>query len=104
MVTDKAKSKWVRFVRQKLKTLQSGEKIYISGCGSMKDGEIDRDFYGIYPELVEYRELLVLLPEEPEDSHSSGDIRSNATKPSSPALLPKGEGGNIPSPFGRGLG
>ncbi|MDD2892087.1 MAG: radical SAM protein [Candidatus Gracilibacteria bacterium] len=67
VVTDKAKSKWVRFAKQKLKTLKKGEKIYLSGCGSLKEGDIDGDFYTIYPELIEFRDQIELLPEDPED-------------------------------------
>lgn len=65
VVTDRAKSKWVRFAKQKLKTLQEGEKIYLSGCGSLKEGNIDADFYTIYPELVPFRDKIELLPEDP---------------------------------------
>lgn len=68
MVTDKAKSKWVRFAKQKLKTLKGDEKLYLSGCGSLKDGDIDGDFYAIYPELVSFRERIELLPEDPEEA------------------------------------
>lgn len=67
VVTDKAKSKWVRFVNKKLKTLKEGEKIFLSGCGSLKDGDIDTDFYSIYPELIPFRDKIDLLPEDPED-------------------------------------
>lgn len=70
VVTDKAKSKWVRFAKQKLKTLKEGEKIYLSGCGSLKEGDIDGDFYSIYPELLVFRDKIKLLPEDPEDMGS----------------------------------
>lgn len=76
-MTDKAKSKWVRFAKQKLKTLKEGEKIYLSGCGSLKEGDIDGDFYTIYPELIEFRDQIELLPEDPEDMKK--DIVSSKT-------------------------
>ena len=75
VVTDKAKSKWVRFAKQKLKSLKEGEKIYLSGCWSLREGSIDGDFYTIYPELLSFRDKIRLLPEDP------GDI-INAVKPS----------------------
>ncbi|MFA6090653.1 MAG: radical SAM protein [Candidatus Gracilibacteria bacterium] len=74
VVTDKAKSKWVRFAKQKLKTLREGEKIYLSGCGSLKEGDIDGDFYAIYPELLSFRDKIELLPEDPEDIKSEIQI------------------------------
>jgi tRNA A37 methylthiotransferase MiaB len=74
VVTDKAKSKWVRFAKQKLKTLKEGEKIYLSGCGSLKEGGIDGDFYAIYPELAAFRDKIELLPEDPEDSLLSNSL------------------------------
>ncbi len=67
VVTDKAKSKWVRFAKQKLKALKDDEKLYLSGCGSLKEWDIDADFYTIYPELVTFRDRIELLPEDPED-------------------------------------
>ncbi len=74
VVTDKAKSKWVRFAKQKLKNLKDGEKLYLSGCGSLKEGEIDADFYDIYPELVTFRHKIELLPEDPGDSPLSDSL------------------------------
>lgn len=65
VVTDKAKSKWVRFAKLKLRTLKEGEKLYLSGCGSLKDGNIDTDFYSIYPELAIFQDKIELLPEDP---------------------------------------
>ncbi|MDD2916772.1 MAG: radical SAM protein [Candidatus Gracilibacteria bacterium] len=95
VVTDKAKSKWVRFAKQKLKTLKDGEKLYLSGCGSLKEGNIDKDFYTIYPELVDFRDKIELLPEDPPH-------------PLAPSLfVGEGEQGRLPSPSkerGRGGG
>lgn len=35
----------------------------------MKEGDIDADFYTIYPELIPFRDQIELLPEDPEDIH-----------------------------------
>jgi tRNA A37 methylthiotransferase MiaB len=32
VVTDKAKRKWIKFVTESLKNLETDEKIFISGC------------------------------------------------------------------------
>ena len=80
MVTDKAKSKWVRFAKQKLKNLKEGEKIYLSGCGSLKEGDIDGDFYSIYPELLVFKDKIELLPEDPEDSKEKTLIAQDSLK------------------------
>lgn len=97
VVTDKAKSKWVRFAKQKLKTLRDGEKLYLSGCGSLKEGDIDTDFYTIYPELLNFRDKIELLPEDPGDSPLSSSllggekVKKNNTSPR--LLLGEGVGG-----------
>ena len=79
-MTDKAKSKWVRFAKQKLKTLKEGEKLYLSGCGSLKDGDIDEDFYSIYPELLVFRDRIELLREDPEDIASKQSLKERLQK------------------------
>lgn len=66
VVTDSAKRKWIRFVKQELKHIDEGEKIYISGCGAFKDGEAQDDFFDIYPELAFARESIEVLGEDPE--------------------------------------
>lgn len=80
VVTDKAKSKWVRFAKQKLKTLKDDEKLYLSGCGSLKEGDIDADFYTIYPELVSFRHRIELLPEDPGDIKEAPLITKQSLK------------------------
>ena len=82
VVTDKAKSKWIRFLRQEAKNLQPNEKIYLSGCGSIKNGEVDDQFYEQYPQLVDYREKIELLPEDPEETTSpkNTQVLTNAPK------------------------
>ena len=72
VVTDKAKTKWVRFVKRSLRILKEGEKVYISGCGSIRDGAVDADFFSVYPEFEVSRDRIELLPEDPEDGETSG--------------------------------
>jgi hypothetical protein len=35
-VTDKAKRKWIKFVKDSIEELSDDEKIFISGCGAFK--------------------------------------------------------------------
>jgi tRNA A37 methylthiotransferase MiaB len=48
--------------------LGENEKIFLSGCGTIKDGKVDENFYTQYRELAQYREKIELLPEDPEDT------------------------------------
>ncbi|MFO0764267.1 MAG: radical SAM protein [Candidatus Gracilibacteria bacterium] len=72
VVTDKAKSKWLKYALRELKNLKQDEKVYLSGCGTMQGGEVDPRFYEIYSELLPYREGLELLPEDPRESKLVG--------------------------------
>lgn len=69
-VTDRAKQKRFKSVRQKL---VQGYQVYITGCGVLKKGEVlaDEDFFAAYPELVVHRDAIHLLGEEPEGVVSS---------------------------------
>ena len=67
VVTDKAKAKWVKHALSVLKNLKDDEKLYLSGCGNIRHGVVDPDFFKIYTELLPYREKLELLPEDPDD-------------------------------------
>lgn len=67
VVTDKAKAKWVKHAKKKLPTLKSDEKLYLSGCGNIRDGVVDPAFYDVYSELADYREKIEILPEDPDD-------------------------------------
>ncbi len=71
VVTDKAKRKWIRFVKQEAKTLDAGEKIYISGCGAFKDGKAQDDFFQLYPELEKLKNQIEVLDEDPENLEKS---------------------------------
>ena len=67
VVTDKAKAKWVKHAKKKLENLWDNEKLYLSGCGNIRDGVVDPKFYEVYSELKWYREKIEILPEDPED-------------------------------------
>ena len=69
-VTDRAKQKRFKSVKQKL---IQGYHVYITWCGVLKKGEVltDEEFYVAYPELIQYRDMIHLLGEEPERVVSS---------------------------------
>ena len=67
VVTDRAKAKWVKHALRILKKLKKEETLFLSGCGNIRDGVIDPHFYEVYPELIEYRDRIELLPEDPQD-------------------------------------
>ena len=67
VVTDRAKAKWVKHALKKLKTLKEGEKLYLSGCGNIRDGVVDPKFYEIYHELKNFQDKIEVLPEDPSD-------------------------------------
>lgn len=65
VVTDQAKSRWLKFALTAIKKLKTGEKLYITGCGTFRNGEVDPAFFDQYSELLPYKNQIVLLPEEP---------------------------------------
>ncbi|MFK7779599.1 MAG: radical SAM protein [Candidatus Gracilibacteria bacterium] len=72
VVTDKAKRKWLKFVKDTAKNLKNDlgaagpcDKIFISGCGAFKDGKVQNDFYDLYPEIKYLEDKIVLLNEDP---------------------------------------
>ena len=75
VVTDKAKAKWVKHAKKKLPTLSNNEKLFLSGCGNIRDGVVDPKFFEIYPELSSYRDHIEILPEDPEDFQVSKEAR-----------------------------
>jgi len=95
VVTDKAKRKWVKFVKDTSKNLNGNEKIFISGCGAFKDWEAQSDFFELYPEIKNIEDKIEILGEDP-----------NSIRSPHPTPLPLGEGieKKLPSPNGRGAG
>lgn len=67
IVTDKAKYKWIKFIKDSIVSFQSPEeKVYLSGCWPIRKWELVANFYEIYPELSRYKDRIVLLWEDPE--------------------------------------
>lgn len=66
-VTDNAKRKFIKEVKQQVK---SWKKVYLTWCWAFsKNWEIDISwFYTAYPSLLEYKENIILLPENPDNN------------------------------------
>ncbi len=75
VVTDKAKAKWVKHAKKILPRIEGSEKLYLSGCGNIRNGEIDPQFYKIYSELADFQEKIEILPEDPDDFSLSNEDR-----------------------------
>lgn len=67
VVTDKAKAKWVKHAIKRLKNLGENEKLFLSGCGNIRDGIVDPKFFEIYHELENFKDKIEILPEDPSD-------------------------------------
>lgn len=65
VVTDQAKRKWIKFLKQELPTLKDGEKIYISGCWAFENGNENTQFFAVYKDLEIYKDKIEVLPEAP---------------------------------------
>lgn len=68
VVTDKAKKKWLKFIKQELPILKEGEKIYISWCWAFEKGEENKEFFEVYKELEDYKDKLEILWESPNEN------------------------------------
>lgn len=64
VVTDRAKSKWLKEVKS---ALSKWQKVYITWCGVFEQWQkmSNEQFYNIYPELSEFKNMIELLWEEP---------------------------------------
>lgn len=67
VVTDNAKRKWLKFVKDEIKNLEDSEFIFISWCWAFKKWEAQSDFFEIYPELKEFEGKIIILWEKPEE-------------------------------------
>ena len=67
VVTDKAKRKWIKFVKDEVKKLEWDDKIFISWCWAFKKWEAQDDFFDIYPELKEFEWKIIILWEKHEE-------------------------------------
>lgn len=73
VVTDRAKAKWVKHAVKTVKKLGNDEKLFLSGCGNIRDGIVDPKFYEIYHELQDFQKKIEILPEDPSDFVMSDD-------------------------------
>lgn len=84
VVTDNAKKKWIKFVKDTAKNLTDNEKIYISWCGAFTKGEAQDDFFDVYPEIESLRGKIEILGEKPEELkkeiQNSQEVRSENIK------------------------
>jgi MiaB/RimO family radical SAM methylthiotransferase len=69
VVTDKAKRKWVKFVKDTVKSwkISWDKKVYISWCGAFKSWKAQDDFFELYPDLAQHKEIIVILWEDPDE-------------------------------------
>lgn len=66
VVTDNAKRKWLKFVKDTAKNLSwENEKIYISWCWAFKKWKAQDDFFDLYPEINYLRDKIIILDEDP---------------------------------------
>ena len=75
-VTDNAKRKFIKEVKQQIK---KWKQVYLTGCGAFsKNWEIDPAwFYTAYPSLLEYKDKITLLPEDPFETNKLSDNSLN---------------------------
>lgn len=80
VVTDQAKKKWVKFVKQEITKLQSNEKIYISWCWAFERWKELKWFFEIYPELEKFKDKIEVLPEAPKEEKKLWEKKINIPK------------------------
>jgi len=68
VVTDKAKKKWVTFLKQELTKLKTWEKIFLTGCGALEKWETNQKFFEVYADLNPYKDQIELLSESPRQN------------------------------------
>lgn len=66
VVTDNAKRKWIKFIKDTAKEIPEIHKMYISGCGAFTDGKAQDDFYKVYPQLEYLKDQIEVLDEIPD--------------------------------------
>ena len=67
VVTDNAKRKWIKFVKDSAKNLWENQKIFISGCWAFKKWDAQDDFFEIYPDLEYLQWKIEILDEKPKE-------------------------------------
>lgn len=68
VVTDKAKRKWLKFVKDEVKNLKDDEKIFISGCWAFEKWEENEKFFVTYNELEWFKDKIEILWESPNEN------------------------------------
>lgn len=68
VVTDKAKKKWLKFIKQELPSLQDNQKIYISWCWAFEKWEENKAFFEVYDELKDFKNKIEILGESPNEN------------------------------------
>lgn len=74
VVTDNAKKKWIKFIKNIASEISWNKKIFISGCWAFKWWEVQNDFFIIYPELNYLKWKIQILPEKPVNLKLEKDI------------------------------
>ena len=69
VVTNKAKKKWIKFVKDEVKKLSEKEKVFISWCSTLKRWKLRENFYELYPKLKCFKNKIELLGEEPKSKN-----------------------------------
>lgn len=67
VVTDNAKRKWIKFVKDNIKNVNDSAKLYISWCWAFIDWKVQNNFYELYPELIIHKDKIELLNEAPDN-------------------------------------
>jgi threonylcarbamoyladenosine tRNA methylthiotransferase MtaB len=68
VVTDKAKKKWLKFIKDEVKEIKDNEKIFISWCGAFEKWEENKNFFEVYSELKTYENKIEILWESPNQN------------------------------------
>lgn len=68
VVTDNAKRKWIKFVKDTAKNIKEWDNIFISWCWAFKDWKAQDDFFDLYPDLKYLKKKIIILDEDPEKS------------------------------------
>ena len=71
VVTDNAKRKWIKFVKDSFKEFSEDKKMFISGCWAFKDWRAQEDFFELYTELDQFKWRIVILGEDPNEVDTS---------------------------------
>ena len=67
VVTDNAKKKWIKFVKDEVKNLIKNEMVFISWCWVLKKWKIQNDFFDLYPDLKDFESKIEILGESPKE-------------------------------------